>query len=189
MQPVEDGKIIDLFLLRNESAISETKAKYGSALRKTAFNICGNDSDAEECENDTYLAVWNTVPPHEPRQYFFAYLAKIIRARALDRVKAAAAQKRRAEFVALSSELEACLPGRDNVEESSDASALSRAVSTFLRTESEEKRNIFIRRYFFFDSVSDISSRFGISEGKVKTALFRTRNELKEYLRKEGWSL
>lgn len=186
---MEDGKIIDLYLERNEDAIKQTTVKYGKSLRKIALNVCSNESDAEECENDTYLAAWNTIPPNEPRTYFFAYLAKITRSKALNIVKAMSTQKRRAEFVELSAELENCLADKDSVEAEIDAKALSKAISDFLRTLSEEKRNIFMRRYFFLDSVSDISDRLDISEGKVKTVLFRTRNELKEYLNNEGWCI
>lgn len=186
---MEDEKIVELFLLRDEKAIGLTGTKYGGSLRKIALNICGNLSDAEECENDTYLAAWNSIPPHEPRRYFFPYLAKIVRAKALNKVREETAQKRSAQLTELSDELESCLPGKENVEETVDAKVLSGAVSDFLRTQSEEKRNIFIRRYFFLDSVSDIAERTGISEGKVKTVLFRTRAALKDYLRKEGWNI
>lgn len=186
---MEDEKIIDMFLARDEDAIKHTAAKYGRSIRKIAFNVCGDEYDAEECENDTYFTAWNNIPPHEPRDYFFPFLAKIARSKALNRVRALSAKKRKAEFVELSSELEECMSGNDSVDEAVDSKALGRAVNDYLRKISEEKRIIFMRRYFFFDSVSDISGRLGISEGKVKSVLFRTRNDLKDYLEKEGWNI
>ncbi len=186
---MEDNKIIDLFLARDEEAIKQTSAKYDNSLRKIAYNICGNKLDSEECVNDTYLAAWNSIPPNEPREYFFPYLAKITREKAINLVKTLSRQKRKAEFIELSQELENCLSGGNNTEENFNAKELSKTVSDFLRTVKEEKRNIFIRRYFFMDSISEISERFNISESKVKTTLSRVRNELKIYLIKKGWNL
>lgn len=186
---MEDTEIVELFLARDEKAVTVTAAKYGKSLRKIARNICSSEPDAEECENDTYLSAWNSIPPHEPRDYFFAYLAKIVRAKALNVIKARETKKRKALFAELSDELEECVAGTENVESVIDSKELSKAVSDFLRTLSKEKRIVFLRRYWFFDSVSDISLRLGFSEGKVKTILHRTRNELRAYLGKEGWKI
>lgn len=186
---MEDNKIIDLFLARDEEAIKQTSIKYDKSLRKIAYNICGNKLDSEECVNDTYLSAWNSIPPNEPREYFFAYLAKITRDRAINIVKNLSRQKRKAEFIELSQELENCLSSGNNAEEIINAKELSKTVSDFLRTVKEDKRNIFIRRYFFMDSVSEIAERFNISESKVKTTLSRLRKELKSYLSEKGWNV
>lgn len=183
MPDLNDNEIVELFLARDESALAKTAEKYGKRLRALALHICGDMTAAEECENDTYLKAWNSIPPHEPRSYLFSFLAKITRCTALDRVKKDA----RARFAELTEELENTLPSPDDVEGRLDGKLLSEAISAFLRTQSAEKRNIFLRRYWFTDSVAEIAKRFSISEGKVKSALFRTRNALQEYLKKEGF--
>lgn len=183
MPDLNDNEIVELFLARDESALTKTAEKYGKRLRALALHICGDLTAAEECENDAYLKAWNSIPPHEPRTYLFSFLAKITRCTALDRVKKDA----RARFAELTEELENTLPSSDDIEGRLDGKLLSEAISAFLRTQSAEKRSIFLRRYWFTDSVSEIAKRFSISEGKVKSALFRTRNALQEYLKKEGF--
>ena len=180
---MEDNEIVDLFLARDESALAKTAEKYGKRLRALALHVCGDLSAAEECENDAYLKAWNSIPPHEPRTYLFSFLAKITRCTALDRVKKDA-RERTSELTA---ELESTLPSPDDVETGLDGKLLSEAISAFLRTQSAEKRNIFLRRYWFIDSVSEIAQRFSISKGKVKSVLFRMRNALHEHLKKEGF--
>lgn len=182
-----DNEIVDLFFVRNENAISESKSKYGTGLRHIANNILHNAEDSEECENETYLKAWNTIPPNEPRSYLFAYLAKIIRALAINRFKASTAQKRNAEFCELSREIEMCIPSSLSTEAEYDSKKLSETVNAFLQTLPQERCNIFIRRYWFGDSIRDIAARCALSEGKVKSVLFRTRNELKIYLEKEDY--
>lgn len=135
------------------------------------------------------MRAWESIPPHEPRDYFFPFLAKITRFIALDRYKENTRQKRNAELVEFSTELEGLLPTTDTTASEIEGRLLSSAISSFLRTKPEEKRNIFIRRYWFMDSVSDIADRFEISEGKVKSVLFRMRNDLQKYLEKEGYIL
>lgn len=186
---MDDSAIVDLYLARDEEAIRLTKEKYGTSLRHIAAGILRDASDAEECENDTYLKAWNQIPPHEPRTFFFPFLARIIRCDALDRVKARLREKRNAELVTLSEELEACLAAPKDVESEIDGIELSRVISAFLREQSPERRNIFLRRYWFMDSVQEIARRFGCTEGKVKTLLYRMRNDLRQYLQKEGFSL
>lgn len=185
---MEDERIVELFLSRDEAAISESAAKYGAKLRRIAESITGDAETAGECENDTYLKAWNRIPPDEPRTYLFPYLARIARFTAVNRLKEALSQKRNADFVELTAELECCIPAPQDVESAVDAAELSRAVSTFLRGIAEEKRNVFIRRYWYAESVRDIAAFFRMSEAKVKSLLFRTRNELKAYLEKEGYS-
>ena len=186
---MDDSAIVELYLSRDESAISQTAQKYGVKLRQMANGILNNMASAEECENDTYLEAWNSIPPNEPRNYFFAFLGKIIRHLAIDECRKNASQKRYALFCELTQEMEECIPGRNDVEESFDAQALSQSINTFLGTCPEEQRNIFVRRYWFFDSVREIAKRFGFSQSKVKTSLFRMREGLKAYLQKEGYTI
>lgn len=186
---MQDSEIVDLFLLRDEKAIIAANEKYGSRLFGISKNICADKSDAEECVNDTWLEAWKRIPPAEPKTYLFPFLAKITRAITINHCRKLSAQKRRADFVTLTEEMEQCIPSPSDVESHIDEKELSRAVSDFLRTVPEEKRNIFLRRYWFMDSVDEIAKCFGISDSKVKTTLFRLRNQLREYLVKEGYKL
>lgn len=183
---MEDGEIVELFLKRDETAISRTSEKYGKSLRSLAYKVCNDMTDAEECENDTYLKAWDSIPPHTPKTYLFSFLARITRCIAIDRVKRAARQKRSVQFLEMTRELEDSMPGLCDVESQLDGKILSEAVGKFLRTLTAEKRCIFLRRYWFMDPISDISKRYSISEGKIKSVLFRTRKALYDYLVKEG---
>ena len=185
---MEDGKIVDLFLARDEAAIRAAAESYGPRLRRLAARICGGDA-AEECVNDAWLDAWNAIPPHEPRTYLFAFLARITRLRAIDRRRADERQTGGVDLVPLTQELAACLPGGEDAADAVDGALLSAAVSAFLRTIPEQRRNVFLRRYWYMDSVGDIARRFSLREGTVKTILFRTRNALKDYLIKEGYTL
>lgn len=184
---MEDEEIVDLFLARNETAISKTSDKYGKKLRLLAYRVCGDMPTAEECENDTYLQAWNTIPPHTPKTYFYSYLAKITRCIAINRVKRETRQKRSAELLSLTQELESSIPSLNDAGSRFDEEILSKAISKFLRTLTAEKRNIFLRRYWYMDSIADISKRYSIGEGKIKSVLFRVRNALFDYLVKEGF--
>lgn len=186
---MEDAQIVDLFLARNESAIRHTAEKYGPQLRGLAKAILEDRSAAEECENDTYLEAWNRIPPHEPRTYLFAFLGKITRHLAIDACRKRSADKRSAVVCELTSELEECLPARETVEDALNVRTLTEAVNNYIRQCSEEQRAIFVRRYWYFDSVEAIGRRYGFSRSKVKTALFRLRGGLKDYLQKEGFSV
>ena len=184
---MEDSQIVSLYLGRDEAAIRATAERYGAKLHRIAQNLLEDERSAEECVNDTYLAAWNSIPPHEPRSYLFPFLARITRHLALDRCKERSRQKRSGQLVPLTREMEQCIPSPHDPEKVVDARLLSAAVSAFLRTIGQEQRNIFLRRYWYLDSVSDIAARFSISQSKVKTSLFRTRNALKQYLKKEDF--
>lgn len=186
---MEDEKIVELYLARDTEAIQCTAQVYGMRLRHLAYGIVRDDRDAEECENDTYLRAWDSIPPKEPRTYFFAFLAKITRNLALDKYKRQTAVKRNAQIVSLSAEMLECLPAADSTEGEVRRAELCRSISEFLRMQSSEKRNLFLRRYWYMDSVTELSKRFAMSESKVKTTLFRVRNELKEYLQEGGYVL
>ena len=186
---MDDNKIIDLYLCRDETAVKHTARKYGDHLRALAYGIVKDRLTAEECENDTYLKAWNSIPPHEPREYLYAFLARITRHISLDCCRKRSRLKRSAYISELSAEMEQCIPAPDDMECRIDDIAFGQAINGFLSTLSEEKRNVFIRRYWYLDSVSDIARRFSLSESKVKTMLFRSRNRLRDYLEKEGYIL
>ena len=184
--PVEDRQIVELYLARDESALARTAEKYGPALRALAENLLEDPQTAEECENDVYLAAWNAIPPHEPREYLYPFLARIARHTALDRCRERSRQKRGAPLLQLTQELEQCLPAPDNAAERLDELALAEAINRFLGSLSEENRNIFLRRYWYMDPVAAIAERYALTRSKVKVSLYRSRNRLREYRKKEG---
>lgn len=186
---MEDSVIVDLYLSRNQSAIYHTSQKYGFRLRLIAKRIVEDLESAEECENDTYYEAWNLIPPNEPRTYLFAFLGKITRHLAIDVCRRRNAVKRQAQYCELTKEMEECLPGSGNVDETIDAGILAGHLNTFLNGCTEEQRNIFIRRYWFFDTIPEICKRYGYSQSKVKSVLFRIRKDLKKYLEKEGYMI
>ncbi|MBR3823564.1 MAG: sigma-70 family RNA polymerase sigma factor [Lachnospiraceae bacterium] len=181
---MEDSQIIELYWQRSENAIAETAKKYGKLCRHIAMNIVGNLSDAEECENDTYVSTWNAIPPTRPN-VFSAFLTKIVRNIALNRYEYNKARKRFNADLVLE-ELEGCVAGKDTVESAYEEGVLARILDEFLEKLPKEKRVMFVRRYWYSDSVKDIAKRLQISESKVKTTLFRTRNELQDYLSARG---
>ena len=186
---MEDSKIVELYLGRSEEAIAKTSEKFGKRLRFVSFGITEDFETAEECENDTYLEAWNSIPPHEPKSYLYAFLARIIRHLSIDRCRERERLKRKAFNSELSAEMEECIPAPDDMDCKIDDIAFGEIISAFLRGLETEKRNIFIRRYWYFDSVSEISKRIFCSESKIKTSLFRLRKELREYLEKEGFEI
>ena len=186
---MEEGTIIDLFLNRKEEAIEEAKRLYGSRLRALAKNLGLSDEDADEIENDTYLAAWKKIPPNEPYGYLFRFLAKIAREKAIDLLRAKDRRERSVRFVELTEELENVLPSMQDVETEIEGREIVKIINGFLRKETPERRQMFIRRYWFLESVQDVASRFQVSEGKVKTTLFRMRSRLRRYLEKEGISV
>lgn len=183
---MDDSQIIQLYLERSEDAIEKTKLKYGNFCFRIAHNILKNKEDAEECEIDAYLKVWSSIPPQKP-SILKPYLGKIVRNLALQRYEYYSAQKRNSKLEIAFSEIEECVTGLRSIEGEYDAEDLGKAVSRFLHATDREPRIIFIRRYWYTDSVKEIAVRFGISESKVKSSLFRTRNKLKFYLQKEGF--
>lgn len=189
MRSLDDGKIVDLYLGRDEAAVKKTAEKYGNQIRGLAYRIVGDSQTAEECENDTYLEAWNSIPPHEPRGYLFAFLARITRHIALDVCKARCSLKRNAFLCELSEEMAQCLPVPNDTAGTIDSIVLNDAINRFLATLGEEKRNIFVRRYWFMDSVDSIAQRYGLSPSKVKSVLFRSRNRLRSFLDEEGYDV
>lgn len=184
---MEDAAIIDLYWSRREEAIRETDAVYGRKLYILAKNIVLTHEDAQECVSDTYLKAWESIPPQRPR-FFYAYLAKLCRNVALGKLDWKNAARRKAEVVALTQEMETCIPDR-RPETSAEGREISDALNCFLGTLSRENRRIFLRRYWYMDTVADIALHCGISESKVKSSLHRTRGKLRTYLEGEGITL
>lgn len=184
---MEDTRILDLFQARDQAALTETDRKYGAKLHCLALRFLGNREDAEECVNDTYLKTWDTIPPQRP-EHLFAYLATLCRHFAFGRLDRKNAQKRSARLVELTAELETCLPAPGG-ESAHSEEALGTLLSDFLKAQKPETRVLFLRRYWYGDSIRDIAQRCGVSESKVKTSLHRTRKKLKTYLEREGITL
>lgn len=186
---MDDNKIVELYLLRDENAVKETSEKFGTRLRALAYGIVNDRETAEECENDTYMEAWNTIPPNEPRSYLYAFLARITRHISLNCCRDRSRLKRSAFICELSAEMEECLPAPDDVQCRVDDMVMAEAINGFLDKLDEEKRNIFIRRYWYMESIDEISKRFALSQSKVKTTLFRCRGRLREHLNKEGYTI
>lgn len=186
---MEDRSIVALYFERDESAITHTADKYGRRLRSLALGVTEDIRTAEECENDTYLRAWDAIPPHDPSEYLYAFLARITRNLALSRCRENARHKRAASITALSAELEQCIPAPNDTQCRLDERLLGEAINGFLSTLNEEKRRVFVRRYWYTDSVAAIAARYALSQSKVKSMLLRCRNELRQYLIEEGFDL
>lgn len=183
---MEDERIIDLYNARSQEAITQTDLKYGALCRSLAGRLLHSGEDVEECLNDTYLALWNAIPPAHPAP-LSSFLLKITRNLAMKRLEHRNAAKRSAEAVLSFEELSECLSAPGGPEQVVEEQALREAITTFLEEQDSESRVLFLRRYFFFDSVKEIAGRYGLSESKVKSKLMRTRNKMKIHLMEEGF--
>ncbi len=185
---MKDEEIIDLYFKRDENAIKETDSKYGNYCYVVSNNILNNPEDAKECVNDTFLTAWNKIPPERP-YILSAFLAKITRNISLTRYRLMNAQKRSNDQVSMSiDELAYCI-GKNNTEEEVDADILKDSINDFLALENENDRKIFVMRYFYFYSIEEIAEYYGFGLSRVKMSLKRTRDKLKTYLKKEGYTL
>lgn len=182
---LDDKRIIELFLERSEQAIIELSKKYGSICSKVAFNILNNTQDTEECVNDAYLGIWNTIPPQNPNP-LLSYVCRIVRNLAIKKYHKNTAAKRNSIYDVALDELENCFPSFASVEDEFNANELARIIDRFLATLDEENQMMFVRRYWYSDSISDIAKRFQTSNNHVSVRLLRTREKLKAYLKKEG---
>ncbi len=183
---MEDSKIIDLYWARKEQALTETDAKYGSYCRTIAHNILRNFEDTEECVSDTWLHAWNAMPPQRPG-VLSAFLGRITRNLSFDRCKYKQAEKRGGGALPLAlEELGECIPDKSGVEREIERKELAAAIDAFLRTLPEKECNLFLRRYWYVDSIAAIAERYGMKENTVKSLLFRTREKLRKHLGKEG---
>ena len=181
---MDDKRIIELYQKRSEAAISETADKYGKYCYYIAYHILYDQFDSEECVNDTYLTVWNKIPPTRPNN-FTAFICKITRNLSLKRLEVSNALKRSAITIISLSEIEEAVPD-DSIAQGVEDAELGKLISAFLWSEKELDRNVFLRKYWFFDSISDIAERYSMNENSVKSMLSRSRKRLREFLRKEG---
>lgn len=183
---MEDQQIIELYFRRSEQAIAETSGKYGRYCHTIANNVLGNPEDAEECVNDTWYNTWNAIPPANP-SCLRAFLGRITRNLSINRFLSRNAEKRGGgETAAVLDELAECLADKETVESAVEEKELSQMINRFLMTLPEQKRVIFLRRYWYLCPVAEIASSLRVSESMVKMSLLRMRKQLKAYLEKEG---
>ena len=182
---MQDSKIIDLFFERSEQAITELSTKYEKLCKKISINILGNEEDALECINDSYLVVWNTIPPTKPDNLKY-YLCRIVRNNALKKYHNNTAIKRNSHYDIALQELEECVSDNNSIEKELIMAETTRLIDSFLSVQKQENRIIFTRRYFFGDSISDIALRMGMSENNISVRLGRMRTKLRNHLEKEG---
>lgn len=182
---MDEKQIIRLLFARAENALELLARRFGPRLLQTALNILRSHRDAEECVNDTYLAVWNSIPPRNPDP-LTGYVYKTGRNIALKRLRDDTAQKRNSRYDLSLDELATCI-GSATLDEAVSAQELGRAIDRFLDTVSHDSRVIFLRRYWFGDGVKEIAQTLGYSESAVSVRLNRTRNKLRDYLQKEGY--
>ena len=189
VRSIEDSMIIQLYWDRDESAISATSEKYGAYCRSIAMNILGDREDAEECVNDTYLGVWNSIPPHRPN-VLPAFLGKITRNLSLNKYRQKHAEKRGCgQMGAVLDELAECVSDKSDIEQDIDRKELIKEINQFLGTLPQVKRGIFVGRYWRADSISEIAARYGMTENRVSVTLNRLRKQLNRYLSERGFEL
>ena len=185
----DDDAILDLYWRRDESAIAATQEKYGPYCRRIAGNILDDPRDAEECVSDTWLRTWNAIPPQRPR-HLPAFLGRITRGLAVDALRARSAQKRGGGVYTVAlEELADCVPTVPGADRAVEDRELGEIVNRFLRSLPERECSVFLRRYWYVETVEVIAGRYRMKENTVKTSLFRTRKKLRAYLEKEGISV
>ena len=186
---MDDSQILKLFLAQDERAIEEAAYSYGVLCRALALRILGDGRDAEECVNDALLAAWNSIPPQRPEK-LAAYLARLTRNLALKRRRDEGRLKRGGtQYDVTYEEVDECLPGGDDAEQALERDELRAAITRFLCGLPRTERRLFLCRYWYFDSIAELSRSFGFSESKVKSMLWRSRGKLRRYLEKEGYSI
>ena len=182
---MEDEKIIGLYWERSEDAIAETASKYGRLFFRIADNILSDQEDSEECVNDTYLGLWNAIPDARPSP-FVSFAGRITRNLALKKYEYRSAAKRNPQAIRSFEELRECVSGRTSVENKGEERRIEQLIDAFLWQQREETRTVFLRRYWYVDSVQSIAARYAIKENTAKSILFRTREKLRRYLAGEG---
>ncbi len=184
---MDEQEIVDLFWNRNERAIRETEIRYGKLCYRIAHNILNDVRDAQESVSDTYLGLWNSIPPQKPRN-LTAYVCKVARNAALKKYEYNRAQKRNSLLETSLSELEEVLPDR-SVREEWEEEDLGALINAFLKGQKREVRAVFIRRYYLHEDIASIAKKYGFSESKVKSTLFHARNKLRKFLVAKGVSI
>lgn len=182
---MEDSKIIELFFDRSEEAITELSKKYGQVCKSVAENILNNQLDSEECVNDAFLAVWNTIPPQKP-EHLLSYVCRIVRNLAVKKYHANTAQKRNSIYDVAIDEIKECFPSSALVEDEIESSDTAKAIDCFLESMDKQSRILFVRRYYYSDSIEDLAGLFRTSKHNISVRLSRIRKNLKKYLIKEG---
>lgn len=183
---MEDSEIIGLYWRRSEQAVEATAEKYGGYCAAIAGRVLNDPEDAKECVNDTWLSAWNSIPPQKPEK-LSVYLGRLTRNLSLNRAKARAAEKRGGGQRELAlAELEECVPDPRGVEETVEERELTAALNRFLRAQSEPRRSIFIRRYWYLVPVRELAGEYGMSENAMASLLFRMRGKLRRFLEQEG---
>lgn len=180
-----DERIIELFFARSERGIEELDTKYGATCHRIAQNILGNKEDAEECVNDAYLGVWNSIPPKKP-SLLSAFLFKILRNLSITRYHANTAQKRNSFYDIALDELGETISTEESIEKECSQKELTNAIEGFLDTLTRENRVIFVCRYWFSESYTEIAKRTGLTEKNISVRLTRIREKMKEYLSERG---
>ncbi|MDR0197320.1 MAG: RNA polymerase sigma factor [Oscillospiraceae bacterium] len=184
-----DATIVSLYWQRDETAIKETEIKFGKYLTKIAYNILADNEDSEESVNDTFLKAWNSMPTHKPNE-LSTYLGKITRELSIDAYRKRNRQKRAASQYALSlTEIEECVPANNNPALEVETKLLDDLINSYLFTVSKDMRDVFLCRYYFMDSIKDISAKHNMSVSKVKSMLRRVRLGLRTHLEKGGFSV
>lgn len=182
---MEDTQIIHLFYKRSEQAIAALEKKYGRLCCKIANNMLNSSQDVEECVNDAYYAVWNSIPPQNPAP-LSAYICRIVRNLSVKKYHSNKAKKRNSTYDLVLEELEAYIPARNTIESEWESKELAKVIDGFLETLGKENRILFVKRYWFSESVADIAKELGMSEHTVSGRLYRIRIKMKKYLQKEG---
>lgn len=185
---MEDNEIIELFFQRSERAIEEVSKKYGGILNKIARNILNNPEDVKECVNDAYLGIWNSIPPNRPKS-LITYICKIVRNLSLKKYRYNTAQKRGGYCDISFDELEECISTTTGGLDECTKEELVRVLEVFLDSLDKKSRIMFMKRYWFADSLSEIAKDFEMRENAVSVKLLRIRKKMKEYLEKEGISI
>lgn len=186
---MDDEAIIQLYFERDDHAIKATSQKYGGYCTAIAKNILKNNEDAEECVNDTYFNAWKIIPPQRPKQ-LSTFLGKITRNLAYNKYRCTHAEKRgNGEFSLVLDELSECVSDNDTVDKILDRKELIKAINDFLEQLPEEKQAMFVRRYWYADSIAEIAKDYGMMQGTVSKSLERTRKKLKAYLTERGFEL
>ena len=181
---MEESTILDLFFDRDEQALVQVRKQYGKLVYSVAYHILNNREDSQECENDTYLAAWNAIPPDRPRS-LAAYLSGLVRNISISRLRAKQADKRGGGQIMLSlHELDECLPAPPQA----DTEELAALLNRFLSSLGETERKVFICRYWRCDAIGQIARRYGFGQSKVKMMLSRTRDKLRKFLEQEGYT-
>jgi len=182
---MEDKRITEMFLQRKENAVDELLLKYGQLFKSIARNVLGNDEDAEECVNDSCMEIWNAIPPAVPER-LMPFACKIVRRVSINRLRFNLRQKRNDDNTVFLSELSECIAVDDGIYEIIELKRLQCVLNQFLNEIDNESKALFVRRYFFFENISELSERFGMSENKISVKLHRIRKKLAVRLKEEG---